>query len=279
MSYPKLPASKAVEKIVLDGYFDAVELSPIPEPEREAVQRLLKTAHIAVCCGAHALQLGQGINPNALPEEERRSAEERLKGCIDEAAFMGAHSAAFLAGRWETDKRREHLSQLIKTTVELCRYAEPRGIRMELEVFDYDVDKRVLIGPAALAAEFAKEVRKECQNFGLLVDLSHIPLTHEKPEDVIRLLKPYVTHFHIGNAVLDKSSPAYGDQHPGFGYPGSETDVLELCDFLRILRREGFFREKERMLLSFEVKPRAGEDADVVLAGCRRALNAAWAAL
>lgn len=279
MSYPELPASKAVEKIALDPYFDAVELASVPEPERAKVESLLKQSHITAVYGAHALQLGQGLNPNALTEEERRCAEDRLRSCIDEAAFMGARSAAFLAGRWEADRLREHLAQLVKTTVGLCRYAETKGIRMELEVFDYDVDKRVLIGPAALAAQFAEEVRKKCQNFGLLVDLSHIPLTHEKPEDVVRILKPYITHFHIGNAVLDRHSPAYGDQHPRFGYPGGESDVSELCDFLRILRREGFFREKDRMLLSFEVKPRAGEDADAVLAGCKRTLNAAWMAL
>lgn len=279
MSYPELPAYEAVEKIILDGYFDAVELAPVPEPERERVRGLLELSRITPACGAHALQLGHGLNPNALSEEERLRAEERLKSCIDEAAFMGARSLAFLAGRWEPDRRAQQLARLVKTTVELCRYAETKGIRMELEVFDYDVDKRVLIGPAALAAEFAAEVRRECPNFGLLADLSHIPLTHEKPEDVVRLLKPYLTHFHIGNAVLDKNSPAYGDQHPRFGYPGGETDVPGLCRFLRVLRREGFFRENGRMLLSFEVKPRAGEDADAVLAGCKRALNAAWAAL
>ena len=43
------------------------------------------------------------------------------------------------------------------------------------EVFDYDIDKRALIGPAALAARYAGEIRRDYGNFGLLVDLSISP--------------------------------------------------------------------------------------------------------
>ena len=276
MSYPDLAAADAVRKIASDDYFDAVEISPIPKARRSEVKKLLEQSHLRVSYGAHCAQLQAGWNPNSLAEEERQYARDQLLLCIDEAAWLGAGTLSFLAGKWDTGKQEEHLQQLVKTTEELCRYAEQKGVYIELEVFDYDVDKCALIGPAALAAEFAAAVRRDCQNFGLIVDLSHIPLTHESTEHVVHVLRPYITHFHIGNAVLDRESPAYGDQHPRFGYPAGRNDETELAAFLRILRAEGFMDKRRRLPLSFEVKPRVEESADIILCNCKRTLNAAW---
>ncbi|MBU9726414.1 sugar phosphate isomerase/epimerase family protein [Diplocloster modestus] len=276
MSYPGMAAVDAVRKIAADDYFDAVEISPVSEAEREEVKKLLEQSHLAVSYGAHFAQLQAGWNPNSLAEEERQYAQQQLLRCIDEAAWLGAGTMSFLAGKWEPGKQKEHLRQLVKTTVELCRYAEQRKMNIELEVFDYDVDKCVFIGPASLAAEFATAVRTDCQNFGLIVDLSHIPLTHESMEHVVHVLRPYITHFHIGNAVLDRESPAYGDQHPRFGYPAGRNDETELAAFLRILRAEGFMDKRRLLPLSFEVKPRVEESPDIIICNCKRTLNAAW---
>jgi sugar phosphate isomerase/epimerase len=150
---------------------------------------------------------------------------------------------------------------------------------VNLEVFDYDMDKAALIGPAPYAARFAADVRKECDNFGLLVDLSHFPTTYETSRFVIQTLRPYITHLHIGNAVVQPGCDAYGDKHPRFGYPSSANDTPELLDFFRVLREEGFFRAEDPYVLSLEVTLREGEDADIVLANSKRVINRAWALL
>ena len=74
-----------------------------------------------------------------------------------------------------------------------------------LEVFDFDMDKAALIGPAPYAAQFAADMRTTHNNFGLLVDLSHFPTTYETSKFVIQTLRPYITHLHIGNAVVKLS--------------------------------------------------------------------------
>jgi len=53
----------------------------------------------------------------------------------------------------------------------------------------------------------------------------------------------------------------------------------ELCDFFRVLRREGFFRPEEPMVLSFEVKPWGDEDGHIILANTKRVIQRAWAML
>ena len=149
----------------------------------------------------------------------------------------------------------------------------------ELEVFDYDMDKAALIGPAPLAARFAADMRTTHANFGLLVDLSHFPTTYETSRFVIQTLRPYITHLHFGNAVVEKGQDAYGDLHPRLGYPHSANGVEELVDYLRVLKEEGFFRPHDPLVLSMEVSPRPGEDEETVLANTKRALNRAWALL
>ena len=103
------------------------------------------------------------------------------------------------------------------------------------------------------------------------------PTTYETTKFVIRTLRPYINHFHIGNAVVKPGAEAYGDQHPRFGFPESANDTMELVDFFHVLKAEGFFNADEPYVLSFEVKPWADEDADIVLAGTKRVINRAWA--
>jgi sugar phosphate isomerase/epimerase len=151
---------------------------------------------------------------------------------------------------------------------------------VELEVFDYDIAKKSLIGPAPYAAKFAADIRTTCDNFGLLIDLSHIPMCYESSEFVVRTLRPYLTHFHIGNTVCeDPSAEGYGDEHQRFGFPNSSNDIKELLQFLRVLKNEGFMNAENPYVLSFEVKPWKNEDADLVVANAKRVLNRAWALL
>ena len=67
-----------------------------------------------------------------------------------------------------------------------------------------------------------------------MVDLSHIPLLGESPAQALQPVREHIAHIHIGNAYFkDRKDPAWGDQHPRFGYPGSANDVPEIVDFLR----------------------------------------------
>ena len=219
------------------------------------------------------------LNPNAVDEAERQRAETFLKHAVDEASYLGARGMAFLAGKWEEKTKERAYSQLLKTTIQVCRYAEEKGLKVELELFDHDVDKAVLMGPASYGAAFAADVRRQCGNFGLLADLSHMPLTRETAREGIPAIRPYLTHLHFGNAVTKPGCPGYGDKHPRMGFPGGCNDVPELLDFLQVLKEEGFFREEDPLPMSMEVTVMDGESEDAVLAGTKRAFNRAWALL
>ena len=270
-----------LKKTVCDDYFDVIETTWIKDKElRSRARDLFDASHIKVCYGAQPRLLTTGLNANDINEEGRQAAEKTLMEAIDEAEELGAGGIAFLSGKWSEDTKEQSYAQLLKTTRNLCDYAKTKDMQIVLEVFDYDIAKASLIGPAPLAAKFAADMRTTHQNFGLMIDLAHIPMTYETSKFVVQTLRPYLVHFHIGNTVIfDKEMDAYGDEHPRFGFPGSENDVYELYDFLRVLYEEGFFNESEPYTLSFEVKPWGEEDPDAVVAGAKRVLNRAWAML
>ena len=284
MAYPAVikgegPIEETFRKIALDDYFEVAEITWIKDPEvRKKVKKMIDVSHMEVAYGGQPRLLTTGMNINDLDEEARKKALANLKEGIDEAYEMGALGFAFLSGKYPEDKKEEAYKALVKSTRELCSYAKQKGrMKVAIEVFDYDVDKCSLIGPVSLAKRFAEEICKEFDNFGLMVDLSHLPLLRESPEESLKPVKDYIIHAHMGNAVVkDKSLTAYGDAHPRFGFPGGENDVDELVAYLKVLLSIGFLNKKNRPIVSFEVKPVGDEDPDLVVANAKRVLNLAW---
>lgn len=284
MAYPTVikgegPIEETFYKIAVDDYFEVAEITWMKDPAtRKRVKKMIETAHLTVTYGAQPRLLTTGLNINDLNEDGRQQALASLKAGIDEAYEMGATAFAFLSGKYSEEFKEDAYQALVQSTKEICAYAKSKGdMKVALEVFDYDVDKKSIIGPVALAKRFAAEITAAYDNFGLMVDLSHLPLLHETPEESLIPIKDYIIHAHMGNCVVkDPSYPAYGDAHPRFGFPNGENDVEELTAYLRVLLSIGFLNKENRPIVSFEVKPFEDEDPDLVIANAKRVLNLAW---
>ncbi len=274
------PIVETMRKIVLDDFFDAVEITTINDPAvLQQVARMTGDGHMDVAFGAQPRLLGGGFNVNDLDEAKRTAAVDNLKEGIDQAYALGAKAFGYLSGRYEEATKEQAFAQLVRSTGELCAYARGKGdMKIALEVFDYDIDKKVLIGPAPITKRFAEAVCPANSNFGLLVDLSHIPIIHETVEESVLPVKDYIIHAHMGNAVIkDPGCAAYGDMHPRFGFPNGENDVAELAHYLRVLLDIGFLNKENPPFVSFEIKPWGDEDSEIVIANAKRTLNRAWA--
>ncbi|WRS28813.1 TIM barrel protein [Oscillospiraceae bacterium MB08-C2-2] len=284
MAYPATmggegPVLETVRRILEDDYFDALELTHIEDKEvRAQVAKLVNESGAFMTFGAQPCLLRTKQNVNSLDEAERQTALANLKDKIDEAYAIGAQSFAFLSGKYEDATREQSYKKLVESCIELCQYAKSKGdMPVNLEVFDYDVEKCSLIGPSTLAKRLAEEVRETCGNFGLMVDLSHIPQIHETIRDNLLPVAPYICHAHMGNAVMTPGAAAYGDQHPRFGFPNSCNGVDELAEYLRVLMEIGYLQADKPRIVSFEVKPWGDEDPEMVIANAKRTLNQAWA--
>ena len=272
-----------MKNIVVDDFFNAVEISWIKdEKQKEKVKKMLHNSHMKVYYGAQPRLLTQNYNINSLEDKERMKAVETIKEGVDEAVELGAEAIAFLSGKdVKKAKREKAVSLLVESIEEICQYAQKKddSLGVVLEIFDYDIDKKALVGPAEIAREVAQRVRRNYNNFGLMADLSHLPLLYETPREALRPIKDYLVHVHIGNCILDETHPAYGDSHPRFGIEGGENDIPELVEFLEVLLDIGYLDGKEAKTVSFEVSPTEGEAPEVIIANSKRVLKKAWAKL
>nr|WP_122012531.1 TIM barrel protein [Maliibacterium massiliense] len=275
------PVLETIDRVARDTYFDAIEITHIADAAvRSTVRDHLSQSAMRVYYGCQPRLLGAGANVNAVDEDARQAAMAIIRDGIDEAYALGCLGFGFLSGKYKEEEKDQAYAQLMKSVNEMCDYAAAKGdMKVALEVFDYDVDKCSLIGPAPLARKFAEEACARNSNFGLMVDLSHLPLLHEGPEESLVPVAPYIIHAHIGNAVrpeLPSETPAYGDAHPRFGFPGGANNVKELAEFLRVLIQVGYLKKGAPRTVSFEVKPFGDEDPEMVIANAKRTLNAAW---
>ncbi len=275
------PILETVTQIAEDPFFNAIEVTWIhDEGVRAAVRDVLQVGGLTCAYAAQPAVLTQKLNPNSFDESERAAAVAALKERIDEAADVGATSLALLSGPDPgADRRAAAADILAKSLQELCDYGLEADVAITLETFDRTIDKRALIGPSDEAVEVARLVNRD--NFGLMLDLSHLPLQAESAQKALTTAQYQLVHVHIGNCVMrDPDHPAYGDLHPHFGVPGGENDVEELVEFLSVLMDIGYLvPSDDPPIVSFEVKPMDGQSSGVVLANAKRTLTQAWARL
>ena len=195
---------------------------------------------------------------------------------------MGARQLAVLSGPAPAKEKYSQAKELLADSLsQICSYAQSKGgLGITMEIFDRDYDKKRLIGPTPEAVDVAREVKRNYPNFGLMIDLSHLPLLKETSDYAVKLAKDHLTHVHIGSCILkDKNHPAYGDKHPPFGLAVGENDVEEVRLFLKALMEIGYIGEGKQNVAAFEVKPLSGQSPDVVVANAKRTLMEAWARL
>ncbi|MCX7705351.1 MAG: sugar phosphate isomerase/epimerase [bacterium] len=283
MAFPEtmngIDIEDTITKIACDEYFEVIEVTYISDyTTRQNIKDLLKSSGMEIYFGAQPVLLRNKLNLNDVREDVREKSIEMMKKCVDQAYELEAKGLSFLSGQYDNNSKDYAFELLVDSAERICKYAKEKGsMLIELEIFDFDIDKKSLIGPSSLARKFSERVREKFDNFGLLVDLSHIPLLGETLPQAIIPVKEFITHLHIGNCLIsDKNSPLYGDYHPPFGYPETEIGVRELADFLQLLKDIGFLNPDSRIPLSFEVKPVAGQNSDIIIASSKRTLEQAW---
>ena len=296
MMFPDSPGNSArtvetARQILLDDFFGVLVVGRMDDDAMGAVRAMAADAHASVGISAAPVVLGGKLNLASLEDDVRRAGVEALKKSIDDAYFLGAPIVEVLDGARTypgPEQEQRAVEQLTRSLVELCRYAEERAVDGQpawvlLETFDRAVDKRSLVGPSDLAVRVAARVRAEQRNFGLTIDMGHLPLIGEGYREALEATREYLVHVHLGSCVKDDAKhPAYGDSHPCFGMPGGVADVAELVEFLAALRGIGYFEKRLPTgvpWLTFEVKPQPGQDPELLMANCRRVFKEAWARL
>jgi sugar phosphate isomerase/epimerase len=283
MAYPACsggdgPIVETIAALATDPLFDVIEVTRINDPDvRVKVRAVAEENGVDLCFGAQPILLGGGFDLNHPEDDKRIKAINAVKNGIDQTSELGAKGVAVLSGKVSPDKSAA-MARLADSLCQLAGHARELGLPLVLETFDQvPYGKNCLIGPTSDAVAISEEVRREFPDFGLMLDLSHLPLQGETSDRGLRTAGEHLVHAHMGNCAMDDPNhPAYGDNHPRFGAPGTRNDVPELAEYLKVLLDTGYLSKKNRRVLSFEVKPMPGESSEEIVEESKRKLEEAW---
>jgi sugar phosphate isomerase/epimerase len=281
---------ESVELVCKDTFFDVLEVRRSEVPGIYAKLKAIgDQSGVKFGVAAQPGLLGKKLSLNSRDGAHRQAAIDEVKLAIDAAYELDARIVACLSGPDPEDDgdRETEMTLLTDSLTQLCRYAQDQAKNyvawVSLETFDDAIDKRCLIGPTPRAADLADRVKQSVSNFGLTIDLSHLPLLGEDYTECIATALPHLIHIHVGNAVCcDPDAPAYGDMHPRFGFPGGENDVPQLKAFMESLIYVGFFQQDlptGKAVVTFEVKPVGDEKSELILAQTKRTWERMWTEL
>jgi len=283
------PIVETLERIVTDAFFSAVEVTRMKDPAvRKEAAQMLAVSGMDVIFAAVPPLLQEKLSLCDLDAAGRQKAVDLCKGMIDQAYELGASILVVASGPDPGEGDRAAATAAFGDSLrQLCSDAQEKAgasmLSISVETFDRTVDKRMLLGPTVEAAAVVDGVYGEYSNVGLTIDLSHQPLLRESVAEMVLNASEHLIHVHVGNCVMsDTSHPAYGDRHPRFGCPGGEVGVEELKRFLESLIYGGYFKKSvptTMPVVSFEVRPMAGERPEWVIANAKRTLRQAWARL
>jgi hydroxypyruvate isomerase len=272
MAYPRIAQDKSaaaedLPKVLNDPFFDSVEIPSIDESTWQALAKYVTAKKTILSLQPNIL--ANKLDMSSLDSSQRKQSTDRIKREIEAAANHGIGLACVCSGSDPgANKRADARNNLIESLVEVCEFAHNKQVRIALETFDRDFDKKLLIGPLDEAIEVVTRVKARCDNIGLMWDLSHAPMLGETPKDLKRAA-PFLEHIHVGCAK--KNDGTYVDTHPVFytkGAVNSERDVEMLLNMLLSVDYRG--------MIGFEVKPEADQTSEEIIAISKGVLMSAY---
>lgn len=215
--------------------------------------------------------------PACAKSEEFTRAYDLIMREIEYGLEAGSKKFVFASGPDDTYDHKgaiERYSEFVEKVLEQV----PEDCVMCLEPTDWNVDKCFLLGRLDETVDFIKKVNSYGYiNFGMLLDMGHIPIMHETLDSAINKAKDVLNHIHLGNAVIKcKDDPLYGDKHPSWNYPQGEYSDDDGIYFIKRLTEMGY-TARENATISFEMRPYDGmtpeESLERFAAIYRKAVN------
>jgi len=289
--FPQVAKNKAdivalLAPLINDPRWGGVQVPPLSDAEvAAALGSALKIAGVTAVYGVGQSLTRAGLDLHAVDETVRKASVEKVKHYIDEAYLMGARMMDLNPGKDPgPDLRPKAKEAAISSLTELCEYAQSKAtdyvLPLSMENFDRDVDKKFFLGPTIDTIEVISAVRERCSNMGITLDIAHLLIMQEDPAESVQAAGDMIFHCHLANFIIeDRDDPRWGDQHPPFMVKGSEVHAHHLARYLGALKEVGYFDAKpeefRKRLVTFEIRPGAGEPTERVMAGSMRILREA----
>jgi sugar phosphate isomerase/epimerase len=268
---------QTADELLHDPYFRRIEVSGIHNPDIRALfRRRLAVCRVQTSYLAQPLIFQEQLDLGSADQAVRTKAIERIRSCMAAAEDAGADMIEIISGPYPADSKvNGAIAQFAESVLLLAEQAKLHRLKLLVEMFDYDVDKKRLIGSVAHTIQLFQRIGVS-EHVKLLLDLSHIPMVRTDIADTVRLLSPWIGHVHVGNTVMNPADSKFGDTHPYFGYPAGANDIDQLATFFQALHQAGYIHAERSSAVSFELICAAADRPADLIANAKRTLQLAW---
>lgn len=217
----------------------------------------------------------RSLAPASMDDEHRHYSLNVYLDELKRAKMCNAQKIITNSGPNDLEHREKCKDYLVEFYIELCKQAG--SITVIIEPTDWDTSKRKLIGSSTEAVEICQRVRDAGYgNIGSMIDMCHVPLMHETISKAVVDTGKYLEHIHLGNCVVDKASPYYGDKHPGLGIEGGIFGVSDIAGLFGLGLSMGYFSRQSRGSVSIEMRPLPGQSSEECFERYYDAVCQAW---
>lgn len=250
---------------------------PYGAANREAVVPAVRACGKEIVYALHLFPLKKISLATTCPQEQGLT-KLVINDQINQAAAIGATGFVFASGADVPESDRPAAGKAFKNFCRwFCGELKPKGITALLEPFDRAIDKKYLYGPTEECVELVESLKPEADNFGIELDMAHVPLMNESFEHAIKTVAPHLKRVHLGNCVMkDRQHPWYGDRHPPIGLEGGEIDVPELAEIFRLLLDTGYLSRESRGALVMEMQAFPGKSVEDTIIDNLERIDQAW---
>lgn len=271
------PIIETLEYLIEDNYFDRIEIGHINDDKiREKVHDMFITSGIKSTFLAQPFIFQNDLDLNSFNKKKRRNSIEEIKLLLQQAHLIGSDALALASGPMVDYNIKIAKKLLEESIVELSEVAYDLGLKIYLEIYDYDVDKKRLIGKTKDALEIVSNIQKHHKNFNLMVDLSHFPLINETIEESILPLQDKIGYVHVGNCIKKPGHKLYGDKHPYIGHIDGENDINSVVQLFTMLNKVKYLQPEHKASISVEIMKGSDENSKMLIERTKSLLNDAW---
>jgi sugar phosphate isomerase/epimerase len=251
---------RTLEIVLSDHRLDIIDMW-YPWDIKEACLKAIKDSGKIIYYNMGNRAGQRSLAPASMDDDHRRYTLDVYKDELKRAKLCNAQKIITNSGPNDLKHREKCKDYLVEFYIEICKQAE--GIMVIIEPTDWDTSKYKLIGSSLEAVEICRRVRDAgCENMGSMIDMCHVPLMHETIFQAVSDTGEYLEHIHLGNCVLDKKSPWYGDKHPGLGIEGGIFGVSDIAELFKRGLSTGYFSLQSRGSASIEMRRLPGQSSE-----------------
>ena len=269
-----------VHRLIGDYPLAVLEITSIPEAAtRHAVRRAMEASSTG-CVFLSGLPIMRAGASLCAEGEARERAVTLAASLVREAADLGAEAFVMVSGADPgAAGRGRAIANLLESLAQIHEHVARTGhpMTLRLEPTDREMHWRQLLGPTSDALGVVSAMAARGLVVDLNIDVSHILQLGEDIGGTLGIAASKSRHVHLSNCVIGSGEdPLFGDHHPPFGHPGSETGPSELVRILHALHYHGFLSADDPSVIGIEVVPLAGDDPWATLDQATSDVALAW---